>query len=120
MSLSQESVPYRNLAVPRVYIVTESFGSSDDDPFASREEDKALKSESIDAFDFDVMQDIYQRIVDIQELGEDEGNADWSLQEARKKLAERHMANDGINSHAPNAEKISHKCIDYSNAPQPR
>ena len=120
MSLSQESVPYRDFAVPRVYIVTDSFGSSDDDPFASIEEDSTLESKSIDIPDFDEMQNIYQRLVDIQELGEDEGKADWSLQEARLKLAERHMANDGINSHALEAQKISRKCIDYSNAPQPR
>ena len=32
--------------MPRVYIISDSFGSSDDDPFASKEEDKELESDS--------------------------------------------------------------------------
>ena len=113
--------------MPRVYVISDSFGSSDDDPFASREEDKELESdsdefgESLDGVpDFEEMKQIYHKMIDMQEHEADEGMADWSLQEAQKKQAERHMVKDGVNNHALEVKEISNKCIDYSNARQPR
>ena len=124
MSLSPALYPKRHVIPPRVYVVSDSFGSSDDDPFASRDEDRYLLSqsgESLDeAADFGEMKKIYQRMLDMQELEADEGMADWSLQEAQKKQAERQMAKDGVNNHALEVKRTSNKCIDYSNALQPR
>ena len=123
MSLSPALQP-KHVAMPRVYIITDSYGSSDDDPFASRDEDRYLLSQSGESLDevadFGEMKKIYQKMLDMQELEADEGKADWSLQEAQKKQAERHMAKDGVNNHALEVKRTSNKCIDYSNALQPR
>ena len=104
-SMSSVSEPKLDYANPRIVIVSDSFDSSDDDPFASREEDRAL-----------LMRKVSEKLIKVQEHISDEGQAEWSLLEAQNKLVKRRLDVDVIQRHDLRVMKMSDKYINHSNA----
>ena len=94
-------VPSR-IRMPHIFVISDSVESSDDDPFASRSDDQNsdLSSQMQDsAYPTDEeFKDMYNIMIMLQELNEDEGMADWTLEEAKRQDAERDNAANDINN----------------------